>query len=263
MARFLLFLTIVIGLGAAYLGYQASEQAKVLQDEKRSAIEDRDKTKVELKKKDTELTETKKTLEETEAAKKTAESERDAAKTAADMAKADLVKAETSAKDAESKLATIQAEFDKLKTEIGEVKPAELAAKIKELGETKTRLETELTESKLAMEAANKRAEETEAQFAAKDLQIKAYKDNYVRNGLAGKVVAYNPGWNFVVLNLGDKSGLKSGVQMVVTRAGAMIGKVKVTTVEPTQAIADVLPGTIPRGESVQPGDTVIYQGDR
>jgi len=42
-----------------------------------------------------------------------------------------------------------------------------------------------------------------------------------------------------------------------------MVGKVRVTTVEPSTAIADVLPGTLAKGQSVQPGDTVIFQGGR
>ena len=50
---------------------------------------------------------------------------------------------------------------------------------------------------------------------------------------------------------------------MVVTRAGSMVGKVRVTTVEPNSAIADVLPGTIARGDSVQPGDSVVFEGQR
>lgn len=263
MARLFLFLSIVIGFGAAFLGYKATEQAKVLQEDKRSAIEDRDKTKGELTKSQKELADTKKTLEETEAAKKTAEDAATAAKAAADMAKADLVKAETAAKDTEMKLAGIQGELDKIKAQFEGVDPKQLGDKVKELTETKTKLETELAEGKLMVEAATRAKEAAEAQLSGKERTIEEYKRGYVRNGLTGKVLAYNPGWNFVVVNLGDKAGLKSGVQMVVTRAGAMIGKLKVTTVEPNQSIADVLPGTIARGESVQPGDTVIFQGDR
>lgn len=263
MARLFLFLTIVIGLGAAFLGYKANEQAKVLQDDKRSAIEDRDKTKAELKKTQTDLADTKKTLEETEAAKKKAEDDAAAAKMAEEKAKSDLVKAQTDLDTKTMELAKVEAARKELEAKIGPIPPEQLATKITELTDAKTKLETELTEAKLAVDAANKRVADTESQFAAKDQQIKQYKDNYVRPGITGKVLAYNPGWNFVVLNLGDKAGLKSGVQMVVTRAGAMIGKVKVTTVEPSTAIADVLPGTIARGQSVQPGDSVIYQGER
>lgn len=263
MARLFLILTIVIGLGAAFLGYKATEQAKALQTDLSDTKQVLTTTKATLKKTETELADTKKTLEETEAKLKTTEGERDAAKLAADQAKADLVKAETAQKDAEMKLAAVQADLAKIQEVFKDVKPEELKQRVADLNEAKTKLETELAESKQVQETLQKKATDLEAQFEAKDRQIAEYKQGYVRNALQGKVLAYNPGWNFVVLNIGDKAGLKSGVQMVVTRAGAMIGKVKVTTVEPSTAIADVLPGTLARGQSVQPGDTVIYQGDR
>jgi hypothetical protein len=50
---------------------------------------------------------------------------------------------------------------------------------------------------------------------------------------------------------------------MIVTRGNSMIGKVRVTSVEPNTAIADVLPGSMARGQSVQAGDAVIYEGAR
>jgi chromosome condensin MukBEF ATPase and DNA-binding subunit MukB len=263
MARLFLILTIVIGLGAAFLGYKATEQAKALQTDLSNTRADRDKTKQTLKKTEDDLADTKKTLEETEGKLKTAEGERDAAKMAADQAKADLAKAQQELESKTAELAKVEAARKELEAKIGPIPPEQLAAKMNELSEAKAKLETELAESKQVQESLKKKAEDLEAEFEAKDRTIAEYKQGYVRNALTGKVLAYNPGWNFVVLNLGDKNGLKSGVNMVVTRAGAMIGKVRVTTVEPTTAIADVLPGTLARGQSVQPGDTVIYQGER
>ena len=93
-----------------------------------------------------------------------------------------------------------------------------------------------------------------EEQVATKTREVDAYRNVTVRQGLSGRVLAYNPGWNFVVLSIGDKAGLKSGVQMIVTRGNQAIGKVRVTSVEPNTAIADVLPGTMARGQSVQAG---------
>jgi archaellum component FlaG (FlaF/FlaG flagellin family) len=132
-----------------------------------------------------------------------------------------------------------------------------------QLAADKTRAETELAEAKAVAESLKARTDELSNAVDTKERKIKEYQDNFVRQGLSGKVVAYNQGWNFVVLNIGDKAGLKAGVQMVVLRGGNMVGKVKVTSVEPSTAIADVLPGTVGRGESVQPGDTVVFEGNR
>jgi hypothetical protein len=165
---------------------------------------------------------------------------------------------------ANQKIAAVQKQLDELeKLGINPGKIEELGTRLKELADAKVRLETELAEAKQVQEALNQKAAALEGEVQTKDNTITAYKHKLVQPGLTGRVLAYNPGWNFVVLSIGDKAGLKSGVNMVVTRGGAMIGKVRVTTVEPNTAIADVLPGTLAKGESVQPGDSVIYEGKR
>jgi hypothetical protein len=50
---------------------------------------------------------------------------------------------------------------------------------------------------------------------------------------------------------------------MVVARNNRAIAKVRITAVEPTTSIADVVPGSISKGVLVQPGDIVIYPGSR
>jgi multidrug efflux pump subunit AcrA (membrane-fusion protein) len=265
MARFALILSILIGLGAAFLGYKATEQAKALQNDLGTAKSERDTAKTTLKKKEGELAEAKMAQATAEEAQKKAEA--DLTKAQSDLTAAVAAKktAEDSLGEATTKLATAQKDLEDLTAQLKEFggTPAEIKAKLTELTESKTKLELEVAESKQVQASLQKKADDAEGKVAGLQRQIDEYKGGYVRNGLQGKVLAYNPGWNFVVVNLGDKAGLKSGVQMVVTRSGAMVGKIKVTTVEPSTAIADVLPGTLARGDSVQPGDTVIYQGDR
>ena len=80
-------------------------------------------------------------------------------------------------------------------------------------------------------------------------------------NGLQGRILAVNAGWNFVVLSVGDKQGVSVNAPLLVVRGNQPIAKLRITSVEPSTSIADVLPGSVPRGISVQPGDTVIFQG--
>lgn len=263
MARVFLIFSILIGLGAAFLGFKAKQQADLLQEDLKKSRSDALVAEGKQKKAESDAEVARKELEAAKTDLQTKEKELVDAKAAETAAKADLAKAQDDVKSKESELAKVQEAVAALKKEIGDVPPAQLAGKIQELTEAKTKLETELAEATQLRDSFKRKAEEAEAQFAAKDRQISEYKAGYVRNGLTGKILAYNPGWNFVVLNIGDRSGLKSGVQLVVTRGGAMIGKVKVTTVEPSTAIADVLPGTLARGESVQPGDTVVFEGTR
>jgi len=81
-----------------------------------------------------------------------------------------------------------------------------------------------------------------------------------MREGLEGRVLAVNPAWNFVVLSIGDKSGVVNNSELLVKRGGQLLGKVRVTAVEPSTSIADIVANSMPAGVSVQPGDSVIYQ---
>ncbi len=79
--------------------------------------------------------------------------------------------------------------------------------------------------------------------------------------GIRGTVLAVNQAYNFVVLNLGGRQGLEANAEMLVLRGGTLIGKIRVSSVEPATAIGDIVGSSLAPGVQVQPGDTVIYAG--
>jgi len=81
------------------------------------------------------------------------------------------------------------------------------------------------------------------------------------RTGVRGTVLAVNQAYNFVVLNLGARQGLEANSEMLVLREGTLIGKIRISSVEPATAIGDIISSSLARGVQVQPGDTVIYAG--
>jgi predicted RNase H-like nuclease (RuvC/YqgF family) len=81
------------------------------------------------------------------------------------------------------------------------------------------------------------------------------------RTGLRGTVLAVNQAYNFVVLNLGTRHGVESNAEMLVLREGALIGKIRISSVEPATAIGDIITNSLARGAQMQPGDNVIYAG--
>jgi len=81
------------------------------------------------------------------------------------------------------------------------------------------------------------------------------------RTGVRGTVLAYNQAYNFVVLNLGARNGVETNSEMLVLRDGTLIGKIRISSVEPATAIGDIITNSLERGVQVQPGDTVIYAG--
>jgi len=83
---------------------------------------------------------------------------------------------------------------------------------------------------------------------------------NYVvtlRADLRGKVVAVDPKWDFVVLNIGGDQGVLNDGEMLVSRDGRLVAKVIVRSVQKDRSIANVIPGwqlgDIIEGDEVTP----------
>ncbi len=81
------------------------------------------------------------------------------------------------------------------------------------------------------------------------------------RTGLRGTILAVNQAYNFVVLNLGTRHGVESNSEMLVLRDGALVGKIRISSVEPATAIGDIITSSLAHGAQMQPGDNVIYAG--
>jgi cell shape-determining protein MreC len=75
--------------------------------------------------------------------------------------------------------------------------------------------------------------------------------------GLKGKVIAVDPKWDFVVLNIGADDGVLKDGKLLVDREGKLVGKLRITSVEPKRCVANVLPEW--RQTAVREGDEVLY----
>jgi predicted nucleic acid-binding Zn-ribbon protein len=269
MAKIFSILTLLIAVGAAYFGFESQKMVQNLQEAGDKTYKKLKATEAELKKTQDELTTTKEDLAKT----KTELEEKRAALVKAEGDLKDMTakftEADTKLKDVEAKLTSINAELDKLfpgqgiqgidglKSKITELsnKNMELDTAVKELTNKVANLESQKT----GLEGDVKRLEEKDAKT---QVVIDKYKKNIMQKGIKGKVLAVNAGWGFCVLSVGDKNGAASNKTLIVARGGQAIGRVKITNVEATQSIADILPGTFARGAYVQPGDDVIYTGD-
>jgi cell shape-determining protein MreC len=138
--------------------------------------------------------------------------------------------------------------------------PVDNSEEITALKARAERAEAELAESKQIDETLNQRLKETASRTSALQ-ESKREKERQLQRAKAiGRVLAINPGWNFVVLSIGDKQGVTPDSTLLVLRGGAQIGKVRVKTIEPTKSIADVIISTLRKGITVQPGDTVVFE---
>ena len=254
MARFFLALAILLTLMSGVLSIQTRGRAKQKVEELATAKTtitvvsgERDKAKTAMK-----------TAEEKAA---DALAKKEQTETQLTATKSDLEKASKDLADTKTQLETAAKERDEVKDKLA--KSGTTAAPV-----ANPEVETKLKEALAQLE--EKKQIETTLQTKAKDAEEKAKvleqkEDLRVRSimkpGLEGRVLAVNPSWNFVVLSMGDHQGVLPNKTLLVKRGGSLVAKVRITSVEPATSIADIVPGTTPKGNVVQPGDIVIFSG--
>jgi len=195
-------------------------------------------------------------------AKETADDEQTKATLAS--AQSDLATATSKATDLQSQITTLNQKIAALQ---GAQNPGPSTVDIY-TKEDMDKVQAQLTDSKAQVAELNTLKDtltqkEKDAEARADDLEkiVDAYKGSILKNGLTGEVLAVNQGWNFVVLSIGDRQGAVANGEMILQRGGSQIGKVRITSVEPSTSVADIIPGSLARGVRVQPGDQVIFTG--
>lgn len=122
-------------------------------------------------------------------------------------------------------------------------------------------LKKQLEEKDILTTSLQTKLKDQETQLSALKEREAHRRSKSMRSGLEGRILAVNTAWNFVVLSLGDRNGVINNAEMLIKRGSQLIGKVRITSVEPSTSIADIVANSVRSGLTVQPGDTVIYMG--
>jgi hypothetical protein len=245
---------------AGIFGFLNTQKARALRDSLVSATAARDDVDRRRAVEDKKLKEREAVA--AAATKKIAENENRVAK-----AEADLIQLQTERADLQSKLQAAQAEVTNLQTQVQEAgaKPSENPG-----APSLAELQAQLDEARKQLESAeHENAFLSEKIRSAQDRSAPVQEERKTRNPVAGRtgagvrgtVLAVNQAYNFVVLNLGGRQGVEPNAEMLVLRDGTLIGKIRISTVEPSTAIGDILTSSLARGVQVQPGDIVVYGG--
>jgi hypothetical protein len=86
-----------------------------------------------------------------------------------------------------------------------------------------------------------------------------AEKKPLMPHGLRGKIVSVDTKYQYVVLDIGTHHGVLTKGELMISRDGSLLGKVKVTRVEDDYSIANVLQDW--KADEPLEGDVVIYGG--
>lgn len=191
--------------------------------------EDLQNTKTDLEKTTEELGTIKATLAQTEGALASAKQE--------------VGRMEGSLETANNELAGMRPMISQLEAEKGA-----LQANIDGLNEQIARSEEQMRDMADKVNALEKTVDELET-----GLDI----GKTVPKGLTGRILAVNPYWNFVVLDIGKGSGLISNTDMLVHRNDKLIGKVHVSAVKDDMSIAEIVNDW--EQSPIREGDNVLF----
>ena len=189
------------------------------------------KKETERKKLEGDLAATKDELEKSSAdhVRMKAEVE-DAKKKEADAA-AKVAKAES---DAEKARAEVQKAKDENKelTDIGK-SASEIRKAFVDLAKTR--------EEKMIAESERKLLYGQYSRLATELANSKGFGDKVrLPPGLKGRITVVDPKWAFVIVNVGGNQGVLPGGEMIVHRDERMIGRIKITQVEPNYSIGNI-----------------------
>jgi hypothetical protein len=248
LIRIFLVIAILGGLAAGGLNFALIKDKvqglqKNLADEtaaKNDALANLSKTKTELSKTVAELKTTQTTLASTTEERDTA-----VATAASQTKKADKLFAEltTTKKTLEDKEAELGA------YKLAGLSPQQIAGAVAEIKTLRAHVAAVEQENVLVLHEKEKVENELK-KYVGDDPII------YLDPSIRGTVTASDPKWNFVVVNVGGDQNVMENGELLVSRNGKLVAKVRVSAVQKDRSVANIMPGwegTVMEGDLVIP----------
>jgi Tfp pilus assembly protein PilE len=236
LIRISLFIAILAGLAITGLNISmVKEKITSLQSDVKRETEAHQKfesqynqTRNDLEKTNAVLKTTQETLKATQEERDKAVADAGAQQKRADKLNDDLTKTRKERDDAQAELAAYKATG---------LTPQQAGNAQKEIKRLQTTIATMDTENKVLSQKLKRTLNElaiyTGTNWHGPDLPAT----------MKGKVLVADPKWNFVVLDLGEDSGMLKYGELLVNRNGKLVAKVRVSSVEKDRCVANVIPG--------------------
>ena len=253
MGKILVFVSIIITAATAMLGFINKGHLQETSQKLDTAKESLAKTNTQLAKAEEKFKTASQSSQSWAAEKEQLTSQVTALKGDLEKTKTELTALNTKATEKTTEVETKVAEIATLKKNLDEINAKGPA------NDTQVKdLKTELAEQQLNLEKLQEKLTKAQTQVTALAQKESARKDVQRKNNFTGRVLAVNQAWNFVVLNLGDRNGMSNNVELLVKRGTQLVGKVRITSVEPATSIADIVSSNTSGGMTLQPNDQVI-----
>jgi cell division septum initiation protein DivIVA len=152
----------------------------------------------------------------------------------------------------EAEVAAAKAVFDK----VGGVRA--IVPKIKGLRSDIASLETEIEEGNAKLSNLKQTKSDTQATIVVNEQRVEYETSGISQPFLKTTIKTVYTTWGFVTLNGGEIQGVVPGSTLAVMRGDEVVAKLKVTTVEPNRAAADILRETLGADVTLRGGDKVV-----
>jgi Tfp pilus assembly protein PilN len=167
------------------------------------------------------------------------------------------LKSEIAAKQTKKKQLEIEvAEATEVMNKVGGVRV--IVPKIKGLRSDIAALETEIEEGQAKLGNLQQTKADTDASIVSNEERVEFETTGKSQPFLETTIKTVYSTWGFVTLNGGDIQGVVPGSILSVVRGDEVVAKLKVTTVEPNRAAADILRESLADDVVLRGGDKVI-----
>lgn len=262
MKATLYVVALLAACGAAFFSMSHSNKFKALE-------KDRSDTISKSAEVDARTVAAEKNIKDEKAVLASAEEKRDlltqsvsALKSAGTALNSDLTKLGDDLKVQDQEFAQLQTaleEVNKILADLGgDVTLDSLPEKIQQIEDDKKAKQTKLEELETLAAGAEKSLAASRAELdrlAKRGIERSA---RIGRNSMEAVVTAVNQEWGFLVIGAGSNSGFTPQTALIVERDGRKIGRVRPSSIEPTQTIAEIDLDSLSAGVRLQPGDRVI-----
>jgi multidrug efflux pump subunit AcrA (membrane-fusion protein) len=176
--------------------------------------------------------------------------------------KSDMAKLESTIKEQDAEFAQLTKTLEELNIALqavgGGVTLENLPEKIDEVNKDREAKQTMFDELEILIAAAEKNLATKRAELDRLNKRMMERSARIANNSMQAVVTAVNQDWGFLVIGAGSNSGFTPQTFLIVQRDGRKIGRVRPSSIEPTQTIAEIDFDSLSPGVRIQPGDRVI-----
>lgn len=262
MKAILYVVAILVAGGAAFFSFDHSKKFEVLQAGRIATIDSNKKVTADADVADTNIKKEKALLAASQEKQELLTQSVSSLKSSGSALTNDIAKLNDDLKAQDEEFAQLEKALAEVNTILSSLSAGvtldTLPEKIQQIEDDKKAKQTKFEELEVLGSAAEKSLATSRAELDRLAKRMVERSSHIARNSMEAVVTAVNQDWGFLVIGAGSNSGFTPQTSLLVERDGRTIGRVRPSSIEPTQTIAEIELESLAVGVRLQPGDRVI-----